>query len=131
MGLLPAVPPLLLSLVLLATPFWRDGDTAAASESLVINTYAIPPFTTEEATGFLDNVVREAGRRIGHDITIVSWPEKRGIRLANSGKEDGHFIRIASVTEEFRNLIHVPVPIYRSIYVAIAKREDVEVEGWE
>jgi len=105
---------------------------AGAAESLVINTYAIPPLSTKEGTGFYDAVVREAGRRIGHNITIVWQPERRGIRLANGGEDDGHYPRIASVSEEFRNLIPVPVPIYRSIFVAIAKRPDVEVKGgWE
>lgn len=106
-------------------------EPATASESLVINTYALPPLSTKVATGFYDAVVREATRRIGRNITIVWRPEKRGIRLANIGEEDGHYPRIASVSKEFRNLIHVPVPIYRSIFVAIAKRADVEVKGWE
>ena len=107
-------------------------EPAGASESIVISTFLTPPFSTKEGTGFLDNVVREAGRRIGRDITIVWWPEKRGIRLANSGREDGHFPRTTFVLEKFRNLIPIPVAIWRSIHVAIARRPDVEVKGgWE
>lgn len=106
-------------------------EPAGAADLLVINTYLPPPYHTKEENGFYDDVFHEIGRRIERDITIVGWPGKRGIRATNSGSDDGHFPRIIGAAKEFENLIHVPVPVFQSTYVAIAKRPDVEVTGWD
>jgi len=66
-------------LTILWLPIAVSIEPAGAAESLVFSTIAPPPFSTKEATGFLDNVIREAGRRIGRNITVVRLPERRGM----------------------------------------------------
>jgi polar amino acid transport system substrate-binding protein len=100
-----------------------------ANEPIVVVGY--PPVSNMEGTTGHDLVVREAFRRIGHDVRFVLEPTKRSIHNANLGIYDAHYLRTASVLDTYPNLVLVPVPIKSTDYVAIVKRDDIDINGWD
>ena len=121
------MPIRLFSLIILALSI----VSPAVAEPMVVNTYLKPPLGTNDGSGQFDLVVKEAFRRIEQPLTWKWVPGKRGIMWANNGVHDGHYSRISAVTKEYKNLIIVPRPLYRSNHIAVTKDPNIHVKGWE
>jgi len=55
--------------------------------------------------------IREAYRRIGHDVEFVKLPNRRSLIQANDGACDAETVRIGGLDKTYKNLIPVPVPV--------------------
>lgn len=98
---------------------------------LVLGTYAGPPLSNENQTGFYDLVLSEAFRRIGRRVEIVSLPAERSLLNADSGITDGDFVRIAGLERLYPNLIKVPEAIIDFEFVAFARNLELRTDSWD
>ena len=76
-------------------------------------------------------VMTEAYRRMGIEISVAEYPGKRALLYANLGETDGELFRIAGIEERYRNLIRVPVVINRLDGMVYTKGMHFPVDGWE
>lgn len=62
----------------------------------------------------------QAYKNLDIEVNFLTLPNKRGLRMANSGEIDGEMLRVADTEIHHPNLIQVPVPIcsIESILVA-------------
>ena len=103
----------------------------AYARVFVLNTFDIYPYSTPRGTGSLDLVVKEAFRRIGENVKIVWLPSERALINANSGIDDGDFVRVAGIEKEYHNLVMVPEKLCEFEFAAFAKSSAIKVSGWE
>ena len=129
MGLRPVVPPLLLSLVLIATPLSRDGATAADRECVVPEHLTITGLAGDHVHFLVSEVLREAYRRLGCEVRFEYYPGNQSLIWANQGISDGDVARIAG-TEDVTDLVRVPTPVYQIEQVAFTKSVKRPVKQW-
>ncbi len=103
---------------------------AQAQQTLHLNTAVEEPLTNEAHDGFIDEVVKEALRRIGYSLSIENLPAERGLRAANSGKIDGEIARIKGIDIIYKNLIRVPEKVIDMSFVAFSKHPLDLKNGW-
>ncbi len=101
-----------------------------AKETLVLNTAFTYPLSTDEQTGFVDVVVREALGRIGFGLESVRLPAERALINANAGIDDGDLLRIAGLRKTYPNLIQVPEKVIDLEFVVFTKHEAFPLDGW-
>jgi polar amino acid transport system substrate-binding protein len=103
----------------------------AAQPRLTLATGAREPFTTTtNGPGFAEELLREALRRIGHDLAVLSLPPERALVNANAGIEDGDMFRAPGLEKDYPNLVRVPQPLLENDFVAFTLRADVDVQRW-
>jgi len=76
-------------------------------------------------------VLREAYGKLGFTLYITPLPAKRSLHHANEGMADGELFRITGMEKKFPNLIKVPVPINSLDGVAVTRKVDFTVAGWD
>lgn len=103
---------------------------ALAGERLVFSTQALPPFSTEDGTGFIDVLFREIGRRTGVDVTVARQPERRSLDLTNSGENDGDGPRIPGLEQRYPNLVRTREPVLIGRFTAFTRKGD-RIARWE
>lgn len=96
----------------------------------MLGTYAGPPLSNDDQTGFCDLVLTEAFRRIGHRIEIVNLPAERSLLNADSGLTDGDFVRIPGLERVYPNLVKVPEKIIDFEFVAFARNPKLRTDSW-
>jgi polar amino acid transport system substrate-binding protein len=102
-----------------------------AEEPLTLGTFAGPPLSTPEGTGFYDLVLEEAFARAGYEIEFIQLPAERSLTNANDGITDGDFVRISGLESIYPNLVRVPEKITDFEFVAFTKHVDIPIKGWE
>jgi len=103
----------------------------AASEKLFLVTAALPPLGSAPGqAGFLEQVAREAFRRIGRSVEVSTLPGERALINADAGLEDGDLYRAPGFEKEYPNLVRVPERMGYMEFMAYAKRPDIEVHAW-
>jgi polar amino acid transport system substrate-binding protein len=112
---------------ILLMPAWLCAEKA----QITIATSDGVPLSTPEGTGFHDQVVREAFRRIGVTPEIVHLPAERSLLNANEGIEQGVFVRVEGLEKVYPNLRRVPEKISEYEFVAFSKRTDIPINGWD
>ena len=103
----------------------------ASEPDLVLSTWAKPPLSKVDHTGYLDKIIIEAFRRIDLEIDILQKPVQRSISDANNGKGDGEYIRISGLSRIYPNLIEVPEKVFDFEFVVFTKNHDVIINGWD
>jgi polar amino acid transport system substrate-binding protein len=98
---------------------------------LVLSSEDGPPYTMPDGSGIVDGVLKEAFRRVGVEVTIISVPAERALINANEGIEDGNFLRIAGLSEKYPRLIQVPEKLVDYDFVAFSRHVGVATAGWE
>ena len=93
-------------------------------------------FTTGDDQGHgrakaMNAVLTECFNRMGIRLKILAMPSKRSLINANSGIEDGNFLRTGKLSYAFPNLIIVPERISVNRVVAFSKNEKIKVNGWK
>ena len=94
------------------------------------------------ATGFPENsatfiaaecIHREAFKRLGYKVQVVSYPLERALLVANNGTADGEALRPINVStcKAYPNLVLVNVPLMHRDNVAYAIKPTIHVDGWE
>jgi polar amino acid transport system substrate-binding protein len=112
-----------LGLLLLLVSLWGRAE----SPVLVISTNNTP--LDQKA---LQEISREAFRRIGYDIKLINLPSERSLQNANKGEVDGEGLRIAGLNQNFPNLVQVPERYISISFVAFAKDALINLDkGWE
>lgn len=100
-------------------------------KTLSLNTFAGPPLSNERQTGFYDLIIREGFKRIGIKINISHLPAERSLKNANSGIDDGDFVRISGLSRIYPNLLQVPEKITDFEFVVFTKNKTVAVKNWQ
>lgn len=107
------------------------GVVLAALPRLALATGAREPLASSpDQPGFVEEIVREACRRVGYELSVVLLPVERALTNANAGIEDGDLYRTAGFETDYPNLVQVPQPLLDQEFVALARRPDVQVRGW-
>jgi len=103
-----------------------------AQQTIVLNTAFGPPVSNESQTGFADQVVGEAFKRIGYQLETVRLPAERALINANRGIDDGDLGRVGGLQKKYTNLIQVPESIMVNDMVLFSKNmPDFNVKGWD
>lgn len=103
----------------------------SSQQNIVMNTANAPPNATEDFQGIGDRVLREAFKRLGIHLKIVRLPSERALLNANDGIDDGNFARVAGLSKIYTNLIQVPEPITKFKFVAISKKDNLQITDWK
>ncbi|MEK6662461.1 MAG: transporter substrate-binding domain-containing protein [Pseudomonadota bacterium] len=99
----------------------------APRERLVLTTVALPPLgSTKEGPGFLEQVAREAFRRIGLEIDVDTLPGERSLINTESGLDDGDLMRAPGFEKAYPNLVQVPEKMGDMDFVAYTIRNDIK-----
>jgi len=103
-----------------------------SQQTIVLNTALGAPVSNESQTGFADQVVAEAFRRIGYQLETVRMPAERALINANRGIDDGDLLRVAGLQKKYPNLIQVPESVMTIDMVLFSKNNpSFVVKGWE
>lgn len=111
----------MLAVFLLAAP-----HPVRAADKLTIA--GVQGFTEKEAG---TQILTEAYRRIGIEITIKRFPAERAIQLANKGDLDGDLQRIDGIDKKYPNLIQIQPALNFFEASAFSATHDFTVDGWE
>lgn len=84
------------------------SQVVSSQQIVYLNTAFGEPVSNESQTGFADQVVREALKRIGYQLVTTRLPAERALINANRGIDDGDLIRVAGLEKRYTNLIPVP-----------------------
>lgn len=101
-----------------------------AQSTLVINAVGQPPLNTITHDGFMDEVAREAMKRIGYQLIIDHLPAERGLRNANNGLIDGEMSRVKDIDNIYHNLIRVPEKIMNWDFCVFSMKPINLQTGW-
>ena len=105
-------------------------ESAFATEDLVFNVTGQPPLNTVKNDGFMDEIVREALKRIGYNLIINRLPAERGLRSLNQGLIDGEMSRVKGIDKSYTNLLRVPEKIMSWDFVVFSKKGIELSQGW-
>ena len=120
---LACIVTLLTSLIFLPTNVYAENI-------LVFNVTGQPPLNTNEHNGFMDEVTREALRRVGYKLVINRQPAERGLRSINKGIIDGEMSRVKGLNKIYPNLIRVEEKIMNWDFVVFSKKNIDLNDGW-
>jgi len=101
-----------------------------AGQTLIINTTGKLPLSSQDKTGFLDQIASEAFRRCDLKLETMQLPAERSLINANMGIEDGEMSRIAGLEKSYPNLIRVPETIMDWEFYAFSELEIELKGGW-
>jgi len=116
---------LILSLSLIYMP-----AAVHAKPQLLLTTSMTSPLSKGDQTGFYDQVLTEAFRRIEQPVRITHLPTERSITNANLGISDGEFPRIAGLNSLYPNLMKVPEKIDDFKFVAFTWKPNIQLKDW-
>jgi len=102
----------------------------AQARTLVLNTDGEPPHSRPDDTGFEDRIVTEAFRRIGVSVRLMRLPSERALRNANEGIDDGSYVRIAGLTNQYPDLVMVAEPMSEFPFTAFTRDAGLKVRTW-
>lgn len=106
------------------------ADAAFAQDTLVLNTTVSEPLSNREGTGVTDLQLREVFKRAQIDLVIEHLPAERALINANTGIDDGTFLRISGLSDTYSNLIMVPESFMDFEFVAISNGKKIVPDGW-
>ena len=105
-------------------------DGGHAQQRVALTTSMAPPLSNDDQTGFYDQILIEAFRRIGQPVKITHLPTERSITNANLGITDGEFPRISGLERLYPNLLQVPEKIDDFKFTAFTWRPGIQLKGW-
>lgn len=79
----------------------------------------------------LEELSREALRRLGMTVHVVAMPSERSLYTANQGETDGEGLRVAGLSASYPNLIQVPERYIGISFVAFSNKPGIRLDqGW-
>lgn len=92
-------------------------------------------FTVSGVLGSADQsaaalVVKEAYRRLGHQLDIDWQPGAKALELSNGGERDGELQRVDGVSKKFTNLIQLEIPVNFLQGGVYSRTQSFKVDGW-
>jgi polar amino acid transport system substrate-binding protein len=121
---------MLIVILIMTLGFLCRGDDGGAPQPLALTTSMTSPLSKEDQTGFYDQILIEAFRRVKQPVKITHLPTERSITNANLGISDGEFPRISGLDRLYPNLIKVPEKIVDFEFVAFTWRDDIKLKDW-
>jgi len=116
--------------IIVFTLFGFFLQSAVAGSVIKLNTTGQQPLNTSDQMGFMDEVSREAFRRIGYELQTLRLPAERGLKNANQGLVSGEMSRIKGLDKKYTNLIRVPEKIMDWEFVAFSYKPISLAGGW-
>ena len=96
-----------------------------------LNTSTGQPYANAAGTGFQDEVVAEAFKRIGLTGKVVRYKASaRALINANSGVDQGVAMRVKGLEKTYPNLIRVPEVLVENEFVAYSKGRKFRTDSW-
>lgn len=118
-------------LILLSLLLGGFAGQVLAADKIILNTGIRDPFTTMAEDGFVDQIVKEAFRRVGLDAVIIVYQNSaKSLENANRGIDDGAALRIKGLERKFPNLIRVPEKMMDNDFLAYSLREKEGLADW-
>ncbi len=79
------------------------------------------------------NVLKNAYQQLGVEVAAKKYPGIRSLVIANEGVQvDGEVMRKAGITQQYPNLIQVPVPVFEAKMVAFTRPDrELVIENWD
>ncbi|MFM2068406.1 MAG: hypothetical protein RLZZ584_3315 [Pseudomonadota bacterium] len=111
---------LLAGLLTLATVGAAAQAPASAPDASPL-TLTISTNNTPQDRLALAELTREALRRIGAELRLVSLPSERSLQEADAGVVDGEGLRVAGLGTQYLNLVQVPERYIGISFVAFAR----------
>jgi polar amino acid transport system substrate-binding protein len=103
----------------------------AENGKLSLTTGALPPLTASpDYPGFLNDLAREAFKRIGIDVEVTAVPVERALINVNSGLDDGDVFRVAGAELTYPNLIRIPEKVLNLDFIAYSKLPGIQLRTW-
>jgi polar amino acid transport system substrate-binding protein len=106
-------------------------DAYPQQTTLTIGTTAAPPLSLPDQSGRLDNMLREAFKRIGVRVAFVTLPSERSLSDADAGIIDGDSNRIAGLESTFTHLTRVPESNMDYEFMAFSTTHGIKLQGSE
>jgi len=97
---------------------------------IMLNVTGQPPLNSDDQMGFMDEVAKQAFRRIGIQLKTIRLPAERGLVNANQGRVDGEMSRVRGIEKSYNNLIRVPEKIMDWEFVGFSYQPISFVHGW-
>ena len=119
-----------LIVILFMTLGFLFGAGVGHAQQLHLTTSMTSPLSKTDQTGFYDQIMIEAFRRIEQPVRITHLPTERSIINANLGLSDGEFPRIFGLDHLYPNLLKVPEKIVDFEFVAFTWRSDIQLKDW-
>jgi len=127
MGFIDAISKLFFSIAVI---FF--SHSAFSQPTIVLNTAFGPPVSNATQTGFGDQVLKEAFKRIGYQLITARLPAERALINANRGIDDGDLARIGGLQKQYPNLIQVAESYLTIDLVLFTKNYPaLTVTGWD
>mgnify|MGYP002265439382 CR=1 FL=1 len=108
---------------------------ANAQETAQTQTIVICTNSANSIHRIATDFIREAYRRIGHDVEFVELLNRRSLIQANDGACDAETVRIGGLDTTYKNLIPVPIPVTELHGVAFMRHHDdthpPEINTWQ
>lgn len=103
------------------------GAAGAQPPTLVVSTNNTP--LDRKA---LQEISKEAFRRLGIELVLTSLPSERSLFAANAGEVDGEGLRVAGLGSQYPNLVQVPERYIGISFVAFARDATIRLDnGWD
>ena len=116
--------------VLLATLIC-SGPGLAQTGKLSLTTGALPPLTASaNHPGFINELAREAFKRVGVEVEVTAVPTERSLINVNAGLDDGDIFRVAGVEAAYPNVIRIPEKTIDNDFIAYTKLPGVQLRDW-
>lgn len=94
-------------MIFIAGTFLANFVSPVKSDEFHMVTGATAPYSSDNESGFLELVAKEAFGRLGHTVRIDTLPTARAIQTVSVGKADGDMQRIGGLEKKIPNLIPV------------------------
>lgn len=76
------------------------------------------------------NVLKEAYRRIGHQVVFKKFSATDALQASNSGELDAELQRISGTEESYTNLLRLPIPINYITGAVYTNNIEFPISGW-
>ena len=114
-------------LLFLAAPLVLSPALHAEKPTITVSTNNTP-----HDRQALQEISREAFRRVGVEFKLISLPSERSLHSANLGEVDGEGLRVPGLSAQYPNLVQVPERYIGISFVAFAKEATIRLDqGWD
>ena len=83
-----------------------------------------------EQTGFVDEVLTVAFKRLGYRLHTELFPAERSLKMADAGLIDGDMLRVQHMEAQYPNLIRVPEAVIELELVVFSRKPIDLSKGW-
>ncbi len=112
--------------------FFLTCTPGYAAQKFILNSSYSPPHSTENQTGYIDLILKEAFRRAGFEAQIQMMPAERCLQDSNAGLSDGEIGRIRQINQFYPNLVIIDEPIIESRdFVAFSINYEFRTPDWD